>query len=406
VGYFKRAARGVAWMGALRGSTRVIAYIRIAVLARLLTPAQFGIFGIASLALAFLEIITETGINIFLVQDEGDLDNYLDTAWLVSILRGLLISILILVFTPFIAAFFNSPEAKTILYLIAAVPFIRGFINPSLVKFQKELQFGKEFWFRFVTLSSHTVVAVTIGYLTRSATAFVYGLGVAAFLEVVLSFAFISPRPKIAFDKKKLKKVISRGKWVTAAGVFEYLFREGDDVVVGRLLDTDALGLYQVAYKIATLPVKEVGQVFNKVTFPIYTRIIKDKKRLRGAFLKTLLTISLLVIPFSLLLLFFAKPIVLFVLGEKWLPAVGVIKILAVFGAVRSISRSVNPLFLSVKKQEYMTITSLAGIVGMAVSIFPLILRFGIQGAGLAALIGALVSLPVMFLYSAKILKA
>lgn len=392
-------------MGVLRGSTRVIAYFRIAVLARLLTPAQFGIFGIASLVLAFLEIITETGINIFLVQDEGDLDSYIDTAWLVSILRGALISTLIFIFAPFIAAFFNSPEAKTVLYLIAAVPFIRGFINPSLVKFQKELQFGKEFLFRFVTFSSHTAVAIAIGYLTRSATAFVYGLGAAALLEVVLSFAFISPRPRIAFDKKKVKKVISRGKWVTAAGVFEYLFREGDDIVVGRLLTTDALGLYQVAYKIATLPVKEVGQVFNKVTFPIYTRIINDKQRLRNAFFKTLLTISLLVMPFSLLLLLFAKPIVLFVLGEKWLPAVGAIKILAVFGAVRSISRSVNPLFLSVKKQEYMTATSLAGILGMAASIFPLILRFGIKGAGLAALVGAAVSLPVMFFYSAKILR-
>lgn len=404
MGYFKKAFRGVAWMGALRGSTRIIAYIRIAVLARLLSPAQFGVFGIASLVLAFLEIITETGINVFLVQDEGDLKNYLDTAWLVSILRGILISSLILIFTPTIALFFNSPEARTVLYLIAAVPFIRGFINPSIVRFQKELEFGKEFWFRLSIFVSHTVVAVWVGYLTRSATSFVYGLGAAALLEVFLSFVFVKPRPRIALDTKKISTVISRGKWVTAAGLFEYLFREGDDVVVGRLLNTDALGLYQVAYKLATLPVQEMGQVFNRVTFPIYTKIMTDKKRLKQAFLKTAGTISLLVIPFSLLLLFFTKPLILTILGEQWVSIVGVVKILAIFGAVRSISRSVNPLFLAAKKQEYMTATSLAGIVGMAVTIIPLISRFGISGAGLSALVGAILSLPVMAYFSFKIL--
>ena len=82
-------------MGLLRGSVRFDGFIKLAILARILTPSEFGIFGIAALMLAFLEVMTETGINVFLVQEEGKLEEYISTSWLVSIIRGFLISILL-----------------------------------------------------------------------------------------------------------------------------------------------------------------------------------------------------------------------------------------------------------------------------------------------------------------------
>lgn len=392
-------------MGSLRGSTRVIAYARIAILARILTPAQFGIYGIASLVLAFLEIMTETGINVFLVQDEGEIKNYINTAWVVSIIRGILISLIIIVASPFISSFFNSPDAVSVIYLIALVPFMRGFINPSVVQFQKELQFNKEFWFRFVTFTTNTVVSVVVGYFTKSAASLVWGLFVAAGLEVIISFVFVTPRPKIAFEKEKIKRVMARGKWLTMAGLFDYLFSQGDDIVVGRLLDTGSLGLYSVAYKVSTLPVTEMGEVFNKVTFPIYTKILRDKNRLWRAFVKILGTTSLLVIPFGLVLFFFSKQVVLILLGNQWLSAEIVVKILAIFGVSRSLIKTANPLFLASKKQEYITLVNLVSILGMAITIIPFINGYGVVGAAWASLVGVGLSIPPTLYLTAKILR-
>jgi O-antigen/teichoic acid export membrane protein len=406
VGYYKDALKGISWMGALRGSTRAIAYARIAILARLLTPAQFGIYGIASLVLAFLEIITETGINVFLVQDEGEIKNYLNTAWVVSIFRGILISALIIALAPLIASFFNSPEARNIIYLISLVPFIRGFINPSIVQFQKELEFNKEFWFRFVTFSTNTIVAVVVGYITKSAASLVWGLVAAASLEVAISFVLITPRPRIAFEGDKLKKVISRGKWLTAAGLFDYLFSQGDDIVVGKLLDTGSLGLYSVAYKASTLPVTEIGEVFNKVTFPVYTKILGDTKRLKKAFLKILGTTSLLVVPFGLVLFIFSRELVLILLGEQWIAADVVVKILAIFGVSRSLVKTANPLFLAAKKQEYVTLVNFLSIIGMAVTIVPFIHLYGVVGAAWASVVGVILSIPLVVYLSLKLLRS
>jgi len=93
--FFRKTVKGLSWMGALRVVTRGFTYARTIILARLLVPAQFGVFGVASLALGFLEVITETGVNVFLIQEKAELKEYVDTAWLVSILRGILIFLMI-----------------------------------------------------------------------------------------------------------------------------------------------------------------------------------------------------------------------------------------------------------------------------------------------------------------------
>lgn len=403
MGYFRKTIVGISWTGALRGSTRIIAFLKIAVLARLLTPAQFGLFGIAALVLAFLEILTETGMNVFLIQGEGKIEDYINSAWAVSIIRGMIISAIIVISAPFIASFFKSPDSYRLILLISLVPFLRGFINPAIIKFQKELQFNREFALRFSIFFVDASFAVFFVLITRDASGLVWGLIAGVVLEVILSFILFKPRPTLAFEFEKVKRVVGRGKWVTAAGVFKYLFEQGDDIVVGRLLSTSSLGLYQIAYKISTLPITEVAQVFSKVTFPVYVKISKDAARLKRAFIKTTTVIALLVIPIGLILFFFPEKVILIILGPNWLEAASTLRVLSVFGVIKAVSDSSYALFMAVKKQEYVTVLTLVSIFGLAVTIIPLVLRFGIVGAAISALIGLSLSIPVVVYYSRKV---
>lgn len=391
-------------MALLRGSMRGMTLVKVVILARFLTPAQFGVFGIALLVLAFLEILTETGINIVLIQEEEKTDEYISTAWVVSILRGILIFLLILALAPFIASFFSSPTALNLIRFSSLIPLVRGFINPAIVKFQKELKFNKEFWFRSPLFLIDAIFAILLGILTRSEYALIWGMLAAAVMEVTVSFFIVKPTPKIEFEIEKVKRVIGRGKWITFAGIFEYLFQHLDDIVVGKLLGTASLGLYQQAYRVSTLPISEVGEVFNKVTFPTYTKI-EDKERLKKAFLKVTSVISLFVIPFGLILFFFAKEVILILLGDKWLEAAGALKVLAIFGIIKAISNSAYPLFLSVKRQEIITLITLVGILGLAIPLVPLINKFGIVGAGYATIIGTLVGIPIGIYFLYRIFK-
>jgi len=405
VGYFKDTLKGLSWMGALRGAGRLMAVIRIAVLARLLAPQQFGLFAIASLAIALLEMLTETGINVFFIQEKDRVKTYLDTAWMISIVRGFVIFLVLLITAPFIAQFFKNQDAVALLRVISIVPLLRGFINPAEIKFQKKLQFSKEFRFRFFIFLFDGIVAIIAALVTRSVYSLVLGLISGVILEIAISFLFIKPVPKLSFESVKIKKIVGRGKWVTLAGIFNYLFHNGDDIVVGRLMDSYYLGVYQLAYKITSLPIYEAGEVFGKVTFPVYAKIAGDKKRLKKAFIKITLSISAFVIPFGLILFLFPKQLVLLLLGDKWLDAVPVIRVLSVFGVIRAISGSSSALFLAINKQEYVTALTFVSIIGLALTIVPLVNKYGILGAGYSALIGTFLAIPVIGFYLLCIFK-
>ncbi len=405
MGYFQTALKGISWMGLLRVVTRGLALVKIAVLARILVPAQFGIYGIATLVLGFLEMLTETGINIFLIQKSKKVDEYVNSAWVVSIVRGFLIGILIFISAPFIANYFKNENAVFILYLVSVVPLVRGFINPSCIKYQKNLEFNKQFSYDAVIFFVDAVFAIGLGIITKSENSFVYAMIISTVLEVILSFIYFKPTPKFVFEKEKTMEVINRGKWITGAGIFNYLFQNLDDILVGRILGTASLGVYQQAYKISTLPVSEVGEVFNKVTFPIYVNLKEDKIRLRNAFLKTLLVICLFTIPFGILLFKFPKEIISLILGQNWVIAAPVMQLLAIYGSVKAISNSFFSLFLGIGRQEVVTYITMFSTICLVAILYPLIKIFGILGAGYATIIATILSLPVLIAYYVKYFK-
>ena len=204
MGYSANVVKGVSWMSGFRILTRALSFLKIIVLARALTPSQFGIFGIATLVLALLEMLTETGINIILIQSKNEIDKYINSAWVVSIIRGIFISLIIIISTPFITSFFNTPNVSGILLLISTVPFIRGFINPSEIKFQKDLKFHYEFWFRTAIFAFDAMVAIIFVTLTHSVYSLVWGLMAGALLEVALSFILVRPLPGLHINKNYL----------------------------------------------------------------------------------------------------------------------------------------------------------------------------------------------------------
>jgi len=403
MGYTKKALQGVSWAWGLSLSSRLISFFKVIILARILTPDQFGVYGIALLILALLETLTEMGINVILVQEKEDIDKYINSAWIISICRGIAISLAMIIFAPLIANFFHSKDVLYLLLLFSLAPFIRGFINPSEVKFQKDLKFNIEFRFRFIILLLDCIVSLVLAFFTHLALSLAIGFIAGVVLELILSFVFISPRPRFIINKVYLVRFFHSGKWITLSGIFNYLFHNFDNIVVGRILGASSLGIYEMAYNISMLPITDVSDVISKVTFPVYSLISGDSARLRKAFLKSLLLLSIITIPFGIIIFAFPYQIVNIVLGQKWLSMVKVLQILVIFGVIRAISGSCSALFLSVGKQKYITMVTLASIIGLAVTIIPLVNQFGIYGAGISALIGSLVALPFMLYYTIKV---
>jgi O-antigen/teichoic acid export membrane protein len=405
MGYTKLAITGFSWLTAFRFVTRGVSLGKTALVARFLTPSQFGLFGIATLLLSFVEVITETGVNIFLIQQKKDTEEYYSSAWIVSVIRGSLIAVVMVLSAPYVARFFNSPEATSLLYVMSLVPFIRGFINPAVIKLQKELLFKKEFFFRSIVLAIEIIGTVILLIIDPTPSSLIWGLVIGVIAEVILSYFVISPRPNLKYNRGYISELIHHGKWITGATIFNYGFERGDNIIVGRILGAQSLGIYDMAYRFSMLPITEISDVVNKVAFPVYVKISDDYLRLKKALFKTVGTITLLVTGIGLFIIFFTDPIVRIILGEQWVSVIPVLKILAVLGIIRAVSLSISSFLLALRKQKYLTLTTFIGLTGMLFTIIPAISVWGIIGAAYAACFGYVLSVPFIIWFAWRSLE-
>lgn len=401
MGYTKEAIKGATWTGGVRVFTRAISFARTLILARLLTPTQFGFFGITAIFVALLEIFTETGINIFLIQKNENIDRYINTAWIVSIVRGTIISIIIYFSASPIASFFNTKEVNDLLIIASIIPVIRGFINPSVAKFVKELAFKREFYYRTSVYFVESISGLILVFALNDVSGLVWGLVIGAVFEVGYSFLFAHPTPLPRFHKIYLFEIVGKGKWLTFTGIFSYLYHNVDDIVVGKLLGAGALGYYDMAHKLSLLPMTEVSDVVMKVTLPLFVKMSDDTKRMKRAFIRSFIAMSFFVIPVSLILFVFSEQVITIVLGEQWLAASNLLRVLAIFGAIRALSLSILPPFYAKQKQEIVTYINLVGFIGLSVTIVPFVSLWGLVGAAYSSLLGLIVSIPII-LYSLK----
>jgi len=399
MGYTKDAVKGVMWLSGFRVATRALSFIKTFIIARILTPNQFGVFGIATISLSLLEVLTETGINILLTQQKKAIDIYIDTAWIVSIVRGFLIAAIIGISSPWIATFFNSTEASKLLPLISLVAFIRGFINPSVAQFIKQLNFEKEFYYRTSIFLVETILSLMLTLLMRSPAALVWGLVGGALFEMLISLIIVKPRPHFRFKIVIFKEIFHLGKWITLSGIFSYLYLNIDNIVVGKILGATTLGIYDMAYKTSMLPISEITDVVGKATFPVYVKIVDQPARLRKAFIKTAALMTVFTIPAGLVLFFFPEIVISILLGNQWLAAAPILKLLAIYAIARSILTAPTSLFYGLGKQKIITSITLVNFIGLALTIYPFTQKWGMIGATGSVLFGTLLSIPFVVYY-------
>src|SRR5258708_10815248 len=159
-----------------------------------------------------------------MVQEKDGVKEYLDTAWVVSIARGIIISVIIAILSYPIALFFKIPDYRNFILATSIIPLVRGFLNPGIVSLQKNLKFRKDSLFRFTVYVIEDIATLIFAFATHSVFSFVLGVLIGVIVEVILTFVLVTERPKFSFNKEKLSKIIHRAKSLTTSYIFYYLF--------------------------------------------------------------------------------------------------------------------------------------------------------------------------------------
>lgn len=396
-----RAARGALWLFLGDGATLAAGMLKLAVLARLLSPHDFGLMGIGILVLRWLEHFTESGINKALIRNPGDIRPYLDTAWTVQLVRSVGLALVLYAFAPYGAWFFGNPEATPVIRALALLTLLRGLINPAVVFMPKELDFRRVVAWNLTEVLAGLAVAIPLALLYRNVWALVLSLLAGQAAKTAASFWIEPYWPSLRFDRARAGDLLRFGRWIFGLNVVNFLSVNIDSLFVGKLLGSMALGFYQVGHQVAGLPTREVRTIVVRVMFPTFARL-RDQA-LGRAYLQVLEVVSSIALPVGCLLTVFAGPIVSFLLGDRWLPVVPALQALAWNGVASALTGVAVPLLQAAGRPDVPVKVSVWRVILMVALLYPATSSLGITGAALAVMIPAMLAVMSQTLAASRL---
>jgi PST family polysaccharide transporter len=322
---------GLLWTLSGSGFQAVINVAVMAIMARLLTPEDYGLVGAAMIVVTFSTIYSQLGVGPALVQRPVLGPHHVRTALSITLSLGVVSMALVYLLAPALAAFFKNDELTRVLrafspiFLLASISVIPESLLARDLKFRQ--------------LASVKLASYALGYGACGLAFAFLGAGYWALVAATFGQAFflllfasaLQPFPKLpGFDRDSFHEVFRFASAVTFARTANYVAEQGDNVVVGRWLGVEALGLYGRAYLLMATPARLFSQAANKVIFPTLARVQDDPRRLASAFRRGMGLTALLVLPISVVVIPLGPEIVHVLLGDQWTAAIIPFQILAV----------------------------------------------------------------------------
>lgn len=332
-----RSIRGVAWTVLLQGGEAALQAGSLVVLARLVSPEEFGLVGAALVVISFSQVFATFGIGPALVQREELHERHVVTAFWTSVLLGAACAVLIVVGAPIIARFFRMPDLIPILRVSASLFVVSAIATVAQSMVQRDLRFRELAFTGFAsTLVGYGGVGIWLAAMGLGAWALLFANLTERLLRTVI-LLYLARHPwAVRFHVDAFRDLFNFGAGQTLAQFGSLVAREGDNLVVGRWLGADALGLYGRAYQLMVTPTALIGQGLNIVLFPAMAQIQSSKERLAAIYRRGLAGIHCATMPTSVLIIILAPEIIAVLLGDQWKGAVVPFQILSVGLALRT----------------------------------------------------------------------
>ncbi len=335
---------GALWMGTARIVVNLIAFASTIILARLLTPADFGLVAIAIAAAAVLGSASELSLTQALIKFDDPSDDDYHSAWTLNLLRAGVLCIVLLALAPALASAYSEPRLLAVMAVVAITVAIRALENPRIVTFRRALDFRPDFQFDVAEKLAAFVIAVALAIALRSYWALILGTLAGTLARVILTYAKMPYRPRLRMTS--WRALISFSIWLTLAELVKTINQKAVPLIAGAFLPTGAVGQYSLGDRVASVPVRESVGALQATLFPALSRMADDLPRIRAAYVRAQAMTSLFAVPMGFGLAALAEPLVLVLIGAKWLPAVPVIQAVAIASSIMAI-QNVLPLAMA-----------------------------------------------------------
>ena len=389
----RKIALGAAWMVGFKLIDRSIGLLSTIVLARVLAPEDFGLVAMAMVLIGALELFIAFSFDVVLIQNPSAGRAQFDTAWTLNAVFTSACALVLALLAGGAASFYGQARLEPVIYLLAAGFALQGLSNIGPVMFRRDMRFDREFKFLLGKRLATFLITIPAALYFRNYWALIIGQLSATALSVGLSYIMSSYRPRWSLSARG--ELFHSSKWLVLNNIFQFLNNSAAQFAIGRLSGAQALGVYAIASEIATMPTTELVAPINRAAFPGYASTAGERGQLRASFLNVIASIALFALPAGIGIVAVADLLVPAVLGWKWMAAIPLIRVLAVYSVIQALQTNISYVYLALGKLRLVTIINAIQFLILVSLMVPGLLRYGVSGAAWAFLGTMLLMIPV-----------
>ena len=350
----QKTIMGIGWTTVAQIGKQVLQFIISTILARLLTPQDFGLVGIIVVFTGFAKLFGELGFSAALIQRENLEERHYSSIFWLNLMAGLILTGLIMYIAPFVATFYNEPRLAPLAMLIAVNLLINSLNMVQNAILNRVMDFRWLALIEIATVIVAGVVAIVLAMTGYGVWSLAWQMLAASSITAVGLWCVTDWRPHLLFNLSAVAELLGFSANLLGFNVFNYWVRQGDNLLVGKFIGTAALGIYTRAYSIMSLPVSQVTGVLSRVMFPALSRVQNDKACVKRIYLRALGLIALITFPLMMGLMVVADHFVLALFGSKWSAVIPLLWIFSLSGMVQSISGTVGWIYTSQGRTDWM----------------------------------------------------
>lgn len=397
----KETLSGMKWASIERFSVMIMRFIMGIVMARLLAPDDYGLVGMLTIFMSISTVLVDSGFGEALIRKQNRTEVDFSTVFLFNLVVSLLCYIVLFFFAPVIASFFKIPLLCSIVRVEALCLILNGLVSVHIARLTIALNF-KALALRMIlsTLLSG-IIGIICAYAGWGVWALVAQELSMAAINMIFIWIYIKWRPRLTFSMESIKDLGAYGSKLLGSGILNVVYNNLSTLIVGRFFNAKDVGNYNRGIQFASLPVDTITGILNKVLFPILVQLQDDDKRLVEVYRKYISVTSLFIFFGCVLMAAIAKPLILFLLTDKWYEAILILQVFC-FSAMFDHINRINLSLLKVKGRTDLflkldVIKKTIGTLGLFASI-----PFGVIGICVARVITTQIAIILNTYYTGR----
>ena len=387
-----KAIKSTAWYTGNRLWTQSLSWGVTLILARLLSPAEYGLFGMAMAVIATMELFQQFGLGAAIVQKQNLSKQQVNAMFWIAVVPGFILFLLTFIIGDLIASFYNEPKLLWLVRALGLMFFLNalGVVPNSLLS--KAIDFRRRSIAESLAVTISVLVSVSLAYWNFGVWALVGGHLVRFIIRNVGLCVLCRWRPTFDVSFHGVKDILNFGLRVSGANAVKVFSGFINAMIIGKVLGSSALGLYSMANAVGTNPLHKVfTNVLSQVSFPIFSKLQNDEGELRKYFLKITKYLAMVALPSQIGLALVGHDLIYVMLSEKWLPILEVFQVFCINGIFYIVYLPMTPILTARGKSSIVLRFQIFSAVVIGITFF-----IGAQSGLRGIAFGMLIAFPIL----------